>query len=588
MSLAGPVQSRRRLTIGIMLVLISMVFLALFWHQQIRVAVGKLMVSEMRIHSEMLSYDPEYSSLSIKSKLEHLERYIDQPQKEIVVLKDQDLASIRLKGVPFWANYQYKRGQIDYQRIIDRARTENSSDPIFWFDRQKVFASSSFTYKDQSYWIIEAMPSASFRSHWSAYWLTFFSAIVLISILSYLSAKLLLIRTTGPVNSLREGIEKLQNGDFTYEYIDQSIPEVDQLGQSLTRVIKQLQADRSSLISGQQQYSLLLEKLNLGVLVIDSQGKVDLMNPALTEIMGLGPTAIGRPYQAVIKSFQLINLINTVVHTKDPIQDEVEVFVPNSKFLDVNIFTYQDIAGSECSYLVLLYDISEIRRLETVRSEFVANASHELRTPVTAIKGFAETLLAGALKDIKMSQKFVNIIAKESNRLEVIIEDILELSRVEKKDNSHQKTSFDLVTVTYSMLEFLSQKINNKQIKTFVEAPESAMIAGNQHRVEQILTNLVDNAINYSEKGSQITVTIKLKKKWVELSVSDTGIGIPEQELERIFERFYRVDKARSRYSGGTGLGLSIVRNLVKMIDGKIDVTSQVGVGTTFTVTLPY
>ena len=170
----------------------------------------------------------------------------------------------------------------------------------------------------------------------------------------------------------------------------------------------------------------------------------------------------------------------------------------------------------------------------------------------------------------------------------MIVEDILELSRVEKQNHVQARATFDLVEAAQNMVDFLSQKLKAKNIKVKLVSEGSTLYTGDQHRLEQILTNLIDNAINYSEANSRITIQIKGKKKKVELIVADTGIGIPEDELDRIFERFYRVNKDRSRNSGGTGLGLSIVRNLVKTMNGKIEVESQVGVGTRFTVTLPY
>ena len=281
-------------------------------------------------------------------------------------------------------------------------------------------------------------------------------------------------------------------------------------------------------------------------------------------------------------------MIQLVAETGTAMSDEVEMFIPKSRYIDVNIvpFTQEDI-GTQGSVLVLLYDVTEIHRLEKVRTEFVANASHELRTPVTAIKGFAETLLSGALDNPKLANNFVEIISNESNRLEVIINDILELSRVEKRTVPLVNTRFDVVEVAHSMTSFFLKKATKKNISITISAEEPVYFLGDQHRVEQIFTNLIDNAINYSDVNSKIKIQVWNTNRHIKFSVSDTGIGIPEDNLERIFERFYRVDKGRSRNSGGTGLGLAIVRNLIKNLNGKIDIESEVGQGSTFTITLP-
>ncbi|MGX7109177.1 two-component system histidine kinase PnpS [Facklamia miroungae] len=582
MKLIDPVKRKRQIGIGITLFVLGTFMMVYLGYKQVNDTIFTLLQNQVEIHvNSIFSERLE----RINSYYPKLDKVILNDNREALLVEEKNNSDDRFISAPLWTSHSEQTTTSHYVK----KKLENVFDQtvLSWSEGQRLYAAKKLTFNKKSFWLVEIVDKNYFATHWQDFLriLTIFSLIQMVLI--YLAIKLALLRTTGPIQSIRQGIEKVKESDYQYEYLGHSIPEVDQLGQSVTDVVRYLGEDRNDLISGQQQYSLLLENINLGVLVIDSHGKIDLMNPALEEILGLSPTVIGRPYQTVLKSFQLISLINRVMHTHSPIQEEVEVYVPSSKFLDVNILSYREFQASEMSFLVLLYDITEIRRLETVRSEFVANASHELRTPVTAIKGFAETLLNGALKEKKAAYKFVNIIAKESNRLEVIIDDILELSRVEKNENILPKTNFDVNNVTENMIEFLSQKIAQKSISVELISESDITLKADQHRFEQILTNLLDNAINYSDEGSKITITIKKKKKSIEIIVSDTGIGIPEKEIERIFERFYRVDKARSRNSGGTGLGLSIVRNLVMLMDGKIEVESQVGVGTSFSITFP-
>ena len=492
---------------------------------------------------------------------------------------------------PLWTNYNYRKGQVNYQPIRDHLKEKNTtSDPIItWRTSSHYFNAMPVVDEGKDrIWMIEYRPTTFYRPLWIKFWTTLLISFVIEWVTIVVLLRIFTRKVSQPLRSIEEGVRGLLQEDYSYEYISHSIPEVNRLGHQVNQLVEYLDQERNEVYAGQQQYSLLLENINLGVLVIDPHGHIDMFNPALQDILLIESGVLGRPYQGVIKSFQLINLINNVIRSHMSIQEEVEIYVPQAKFVEATILPYRESERSEPFILVLLYDITEIRRLETVRSEFVANASHELRTPITAIKGFAETLLDGAIKEPGLSEKFIRIIAKESQRLEMIVEDILELSRVEKQNHVQSRATFDLVEAAQNMVDFLSQKLKAKNIKVKLVSEGSTLYTGDQHRLEQILTNLIDNAINYSEANSRITIQIKGKKKKVELIVADTGIGIPEDELDRIFERFYRVNKDRSRNSGGTGLGLSIVRNLVKTMNGKIEVESQVGVGTRFTVTLPY
>lgn len=411
--------------------------------------------------------------------------------------------------------------------------------------------------------------------------------VLLIIITIFTIYKLLLKYFTKPVESLKVAIEHIEDEDYFFEYIPGNTAVVDELGESVVSLKEELLKKRNNLNDSEQRLTLLMGHLNLGVVLINNAGKIELINYEAMQLLNIDSQSTQRSYQAVIKSYVLVDMINDALKTHRPLNNDIEMYVPTSKYIDVNIIPYGKSEDEIESILVLLYDISQIRRLETVRTEFVANASHELRTPVTAIKGFAETLLDGALAQPDLAEKFLTIIANESNRLEVIINDILELSRVEKKSEPMMIRAFEIGEVVNHLIQFFYKRADKKHINITVEAPEPIMMETDQHRVEQIFTNLIDNAINYSDVDSEIHIDIKKVDDYVHFSVSDTGIGIPEADQERIFERFYRVDKGRSRNSGGTGLGLSIVRNLVRNMSGTIYVESEVGEGSTFHVELP-
>ena len=238
--------------------------------------------------------------------------------------------------------------------------------------------------------------------------------------------------------------------------------------------------------------------------------------------------------------------------------------------------------------VALVEDITELRRLEQVRTDFAANVSHELKTPLTSIKGFVETLQAGAINQPEMAQKFLNIIMMEADRLTRLINDILSISKLESGDDQVTNERIRLDKMASDVVDMLSIHAKEKEITLHTSIdPDPVVIWGNPDRVEQMLINLVDNGIKYNKPGGSVTVKVFDNEKNVNLLVSDTGIGIAEEHIPRLFERFYRVDKGRSRSMGGTGLGLAIVKHIVMSMNGLIEVHSKLGEGTEFLVTLP-
>lgn len=389
-----------------------------------------------------------------------------------------------------------------------------------------------------------------------------------------------------PLRKLNDVLNKLLNKDNNLQFplIQDGI--VEEMSQSIQQLSSNLIKQENALSTTVHQRSVLINHLILGIVIVDSEGKIILTNPAANAMLDIIDRNIGAHYTSVIKSYPILSMIDRVRQNHLAQREEVELWVPHTQIVDVNIVPYgQDNMNDEI--LILLYDLTAIRRLEEVRSEFVANASHELRTPVTAIKGFAETLQNGAMENPAIATKFINIIADESHRLEHIIQDILSLSRIEKQQVAINVTSFDLVTKIQKMSHLFDDRLKQKNMQLVLPNIGPIIIETDEQRIENIVTNLIDNAINYSEDNKKITVRIKESSRMVRLSIIDQGVGIPPEEQERIFERFYRVDKARSRQTGGTGLGLSIVRHLVKTMNGTISVESKVGQGSTFTVRLP-
>lgn len=572
--------SKKGLLTGLFIVCFSSIILivAIFTRQMIFEAVNRQLDLYSQVLEPVLKQEDELM-------MESLQKSLDTSQSQLVVLKQSSQDHTELKW--FWSNSVGSNHPKNASILIDKLSNQSSEGLVNWYDDHYFFAAKNFKLDGQLYWFIMSQPFSYYQGY-RRYFLFSFILLGALLIMSFLlfsrrqSEKWL--NVIEPINQALDHLERTPL--YYFKEVPDKMPEVTQLVNRINRLIDDRAKVQRKYANRKSQYYLLLENINLGVMVIDNQGFIQLVNPMMDQLLGINKSAKGRSYQSVIKSSQLVHLIKEVGQTKKTTQGEIEFYVPKTIYLEVTVLPYHD-SFQRPFILVLLYDISKIKRLEAIRSEFVANASHELRTPITAIKGFSETLKDGALQDPLFAKEFVDIIYKESNRLETIVEDILALSRIEKNTDNQEETVMDLVELATNIIQSLKAKLDKKEIDLVLKGDSELAYYGSYHRIEQVLTNLIDNAINYSDRGGQITVSIVSKGKYIQLTVSDNGIGIPAEDLERIFERFYRVDKARSRNSGGTGLGLSIVKNLVYNMEGTISVKSQVGKGSRFIVTLP-
>jgi len=330
--------------------------------------------------------------------------------------------------------------------------------------------------------------------------------------------------------------------------------------------------------------------------MIDREGRIALLNRSAEELLGFAAQELlGKKFDQAKQQLEFMQLIQECVDTKEHIRDEVIFYYPAERILEINLNPIWQNNDVWAGVLIVLHDITAMRRLERMRSEFVANVSHELKTPIAAVKGFAETLLAGALNDKETARSFLQIIFDESDRLNRLIGDILELSKIESKRIPLQFSPVHLQTFIGDCLHVMEAEARKKSIELSMQVPGEVYMEADEDRLRQILMNLMSNGINYTPEGGKVKIKVEPIASGAEgdeydkvrLHIADTGIGIPKKDLPRIFERFYRVDKARSRSSGGTGLGLSIVKHLVELHKGTIRVESEVGVGTRFTIELP-
>ena len=415
--------------------------------------------------------------------------------------------------------------------------------------------------------------------------LLFMSVSILVALLfTYYWTK----RIIAPLENMKQVTEHLSTKTYSSRYTARSYEEIDELGHSINTLAENLDRQMQEIEQNDAQLKELINHLVIGVLVIDKNRKISMVNPVMNQILDEDLYAkIDQDYDSSLHSADLVELIERSFDKQQLQNKELTLYYPEDKIVDVNVVPIKDAASEPLNYIVLLYDITEIRRLEKVRTDFVANVSHELRTPITAIKGFTETLLDGAMNEEDVLLEFLQIINTESQRLDSMVQDILQLSKLEQRKVIGTVESVRVRNIVSEVERIVHQKIDLKSIHFDIIEKESVTVEIDRDQLKQILLNLISNAMSYTPEQGNVHVSIKDDGDHVLIAVADTGMGIAEEEQPRIFERFYRVDKARSRNAGGTGLGLSIVKWLVENNHGQLSLESELGQGSIFFVRLP-
>jgi two-component system phosphate regulon sensor histidine kinase PhoR len=344
----------------------------------------------------------------------------------------------------------------------------------------------------------------------------------------------------------------------------------------------------------------ILENMAEGLMLLDGRGRISLINPAAHTLLGIPhkDATLGRTALEVVRSNELDDLLHAAAQTERGASGEITLIHPRRRILAGTAVTIRDTAGAQQGTVLVLRDITELKRLEEIRMEFVLNVSHELRTPLTAIRGYAETLLDGGLVQGEEARKFLQIIHRHVERLGRLLNDLLDLSDIELERTPLHIRPVPLAEVVHQVTAMLASLAEQKAVKLGTRIPpDLPPVLADRDRLTQILVNLVDNAVKFTPEGGSVTVHATLREPVsdvaippghaVEIVVDDTGVGIPRKDLPRITERFYRVDKARSRELGGTGLGLAIVKHLVESHHGSLNIESEPGRGTRVRVTLP-
>jgi len=382
---------------------------------------------------------------------------------------------------------------------------------------------------------------------------------------------------------VRDFAGSIARGDLGRRLFLQEAGEYEEIAGSLNDMALALQNEVKSLRDEKAKFETALLGISDGVLLLNQAGRVELANRAFHDMFGAGPAIAGKPFIEVVRNHQLADIVREAHEQHLPASAEIDIALPRQLHLYATALPILHESINEDHYrgvVVALHDITQLKKLEQVRKDFVANVSHEIKTPITAIQGFAETLLEGALEDREHGRKFVETIKSNSERINSLVDDLMTISKIELGVIAVEKTDVAFGDVAEAVTALLQLRAEKKGLVLTVSVPPDAgMLQADRDRLIQIVTNLVENAIKFTDRGS-VTFGIEETSGRTDLFVQDTGVGIPEKHLPRLGERFYRVDPARSRTMGGTGLGLAIVKHLVKAHGWDMQIESSYGKGT--------
>lgn len=409
------------------------------------------------------------------------------------------------------------------------------------------------------------------------------SAIILLlsAILAYIFVRAFSKQTA----ELRIYAERMLDPQASGEQLPAGEDDLGTLARSLQRMAPRIRELVESLKLESARRETILASMVEGVLAVDRDLRVTFCNNSFARTLGARiPVQPGMPLVELVRDPGLREIIANVLASGERMEGRLTL--PAAKA------TFEVLAGplagsSTRGALAILHDVTELERLERVRKDFVANVSHELRTPLAAIRGYAETLLDGALEDQQHNRRFIEIIQAQATRLSNIASDLLTISELESNDGATQTQPVSIRAVLESALRTVESSARLRGVRLLCGKIDDLRVLGNELRLEQVFVNLLDNAVKFNRPNGEVRVEARAINGCSSITIGDTGIGIPSEDLPRIFERFYRVDKARSREMGGTGLGLSIVRHVIEQMDGTIKVDSRLGEGSEFTLTIP-
>ncbi|HYP86818.1 MAG TPA: ATP-binding protein [Polyangiaceae bacterium] len=517
----------------------------------------------------------------------------DQPAlrrsvRELATEAQSPVELLRVDGIAL-ASSQGDAGSLSRARDPDfvaaRGGKRGQGAPGFMVEGRTLYSAAPFRFADGSEGVARVGASlAGVDRSLEQFRTALIVASLLLLGLLVIVAGLMARFTASGLGALNEVARRMVAGDLEARSGLEGDDQLPVLGRTLDKLARGLSASLQDLRGERDRMAGILEGMQEGVILLDAKRRIVVLNPALREMLLLPADAIGKPLLEVVRNAELRDLFHAAADEDEPTVQEVEIGNIKPRRLLARVAR---MPGEARQLVAVFVDVTEVRRLESMRRDFVANVSHELRTPVTAIRSAAETLIDGAANDPAASQAFIGIIDRNAQRLQQLVEDLLDLSRIESRGFRLSFEPIELKPIFSQVLGLFRERAAKKNVgieeRLSAEIPK---VRADRRALEHVLTNLIDNAVKYCGPGTNVWVGVTVTPDAVTVNVGDNGPGIDERHLPRIFERFYRVDAGRSREVGGTGLGLSIVKHLVEAMGGSVLVESKLNHGTTFSFTL--
>lgn len=458
----------------------------------------------------------------------------------------------------------------------------------YTINRDMLYVAVPWNINDETLTLRVSLPLERINERISGFYFKLILFVLALTALALIASYYISKKVTEPLEHMRKQAKKIAQGKFKHKIPQANSSEINSLAQSLNLMAQQLDSRIEKIISQKDEQEAILTSMVEGVFALDTNGQFITINAAAASLFHLdAKKCLVKKYYEVIRNSELLKFIESIYAGSQVHETDLEIINSGEKHLKVHGTTLKNARGEISGIVIVLNDISQIRYLEKVRQEFVSNVSHELKTPITAIQGFVETLKD--VSDPKEIDRFLTVIKRHSDRLNSIIDDLLELSRFEEKSVVGQiKFENNAVKpILENAVEDCMDYAKEKKISLKVNCAEDLSAKMNSSLIREALNNLLNNAIRYSELNQTVEIAAEKVGDEIVISVKDSGSGIPAIHLDRIFERFYRVDRARSRAEGGTGLGLAIVKHIARVHNGAVTVKSVLEEGSTFTIHMP-
>lgn len=558
----------------IILYLFSWQLIHYFYNQQVITQQNRFLIEQAQTLSRISQNQAE--------KIIQLAPQYVQNENERLTLIDGKTGKILFDTFESQLRADSRKNRPEVKAILDGNETGQAIRESQTLHKEMMYVTLALQSKGQLRYILRlAEPTATFYNQAKSMQ----RAIFLVFTLMYLMITFFILRViykrNQPLQTVVPILEKMLNQPDHTEWILTQDEQSGELFYLINQLNEKLRQTHQAYTQSQVQFAQVLQELTIGIFLIAPDGKLQLMNQAMCEQLGLTESKLNADFTQTITDPKLIQMIYQVQSNHQLLHEELTTFQTKRK-LDLSIRSFSD----QQQILGMSYDLTKIRHLEKLQKDFVGNVTHELKTPVTSLIGFTETLLDGAMEDPELCRQFLTIMQKDANRLQDLIQEIIQLSKTDELF-AYESSQVECTQLVKQILSQYGKNIEHKQLSLTLTSENEVTLLTKKELIQPILKNLIENAIFYAPENGKITIQLKKQAQLFTFKITDNGLGIEAKDQARIFERFYRVDKARARHSGGTGLGLAIVKDYTEKLGGRVWVESHPGLGATFIVELP-